>query len=145
MCWSINIQETEGQHEVKEPKTKNLDISEPLKTRQVNIKSKAELEFAKIGYYWDEDIVDKVVELLRKYQDLFPKKFSDLKGIVGDLGVMKITLKPNVKPVKKRPYQLNPKYKENVRQEIDKMLDVGIIEPVKESNWVSPMVFQEKK
>lgn len=36
-----------------------------------------------IGDYWDEEIVDKVTNFLRKYQDLFPNKFSDLKGIVG--------------------------------------------------------------
>jgi len=53
--------------------------------------------------------MEKITNLLWEYQDLFPTKFFDLKGIVGDLGVMKITLKPNVKPVKKRPYQLNPK------------------------------------
>ena len=53
---------------------------------------------------------------------------------------MKITLNPNTKPVKKRPYHLNPKYKEKVCLELDKMLEVGIIEPVEESDWVSPMV-----
>jgi len=51
-----------------------------------------------------------------------------MKGIVGDLGVMKITLKLNVKPEKQRPYHLNPKYKEKVHKELDKMLEVGIIE-----------------
>ena len=29
--------------------------------------------------------------------------------------------------------------------ELDKMLAAGIIEPVEESEWVSPMVVQEKK
>ena len=29
--------------------------------------------------------------------------------------------------------------------ELDKMLTTGIIEPVEESEWVSPMVVQEKK
>jgi len=29
--------------------------------------------------------------------------------------------------------------------EFDKTLEVGIIEPMEESNWVSPMVFQEKR
>jgi len=43
--------------------------------------------------------VDKVAELLREYQDLFPTKFIDLKGIIGDLGMMKITFKPDAKPV----------------------------------------------
>ena len=68
-----------------------------------------------------------------------------MKGILGDIGVIKIPLKPNAKPVKQRPYRLNPKYKEKVRMELDKMLTVGIIEPVEESEWVSPMVVQEKK
>ena len=76
---------------------------------------------------------------------LFLTKFTDLKGIIGDLGVMKITLKPDMKPVKKRPYHLNLKYKEKVYVELDKMLVAGIIEPVEESDWVSPMVVQEKK
>eukprot|EP00253_Pinus_taeda_P027541 PITA_27541 len=58
---------------------------------------------------------------------------------------MKITLKLNVKSVKQRPYCLNPKYKEKIRIELDKMLAAGIIESVEESDWVSPMVVQEKK
>ena len=37
------------------------------------------------------------------------------------------------------------RYKENVKAELDKMLDVGIIELVKESKWIIPMVFQDKK
>jgi len=58
---------------------------------------------------------------------------------------MKITLKPDAKPIKQRPYRLNPKYKENVHLELDKMLEVGIIELVEQSDWVSLMVVQEKK
>jgi len=47
---------------------------------------------------------------------------------------MQITLKPDVKPIKQRPYRFNPKYKEKVRQELDKIMDVGMIEPVEESD-----------
>jgi len=72
-------------------------------------------------------------------------KFSDLKGIIGYLGVMKITLKLNVKPVKQRPYCLNLKYKERVCVESDKMLTASIIEPVEEFDWAIPIVVQEKK
>jgi len=70
------------------------------------------MKFVNIRYYRDEDIIDKVIEVLREYQDLFPTKFYDVKGIVGDLGVMKIMLKPDAKPVNQHPYRLNPKYKE---------------------------------
>lgn len=59
--------------------------------------------------------------------------------------MMWITLKPNTNPVKKRPYRLNPKYKEKACVELDKMLVAGIIELVEESDWVSSMVVHEKK
>ena len=46
---------------------------------------------------------------------------------------MKIPLKPDAKPSKKQPYMMNPRYKEKVKAELYRMLDVGIIEPMEES------------
>ena len=40
---------------------------------------------------------------------------------------------------------MNPIYKEKVKIELDRMLDAGIIEPVEESEWISPIVIQDKK
>jgi len=51
-----------------------------LKTKQINISTEAKVKNIKIGDYWDDAIVDKVVELLCEDQDLFPTKFLDLKG-----------------------------------------------------------------
>jgi hypothetical protein len=68
-----------------------------------------------------------------------------MKGIKGPMGEMRIPLKPDAKPVKERPYRLNPKYKEKVKIELDRMLEAGIIEPVEELEWISPMVVQDKK
>lgn len=76
----INIHEFEGECEVEEAKAEIPDISNRLKNKQVNIGSEAQPKFAKVSDYWDEDVVDKVIELLCKYQDLFPTKFFDLKG-----------------------------------------------------------------
>jgi hypothetical protein len=39
-----------------------------------------------------------------------------MKGIAGELGEMKIPLKLDTKPVRYRPYILNPKYKEKVKE-----------------------------
>ena len=77
---------------------------------------------------------------MHEYMDLFPTIFTNMKGIAGELGEMKIPLKLDAKRVRHRPYILNPMYKETVRLEIDKMLEAGIIEPVEESEWISPMV-----
>jgi len=106
----------------------------------VNIGIQAEMKFTKIADYSDNATVDKVSELPHEYQDMFPTKFLDLKGIIGDLGVMKITLKLDVKAVKQRPYRLNLKYKEKVHLNLDKMLMEIIIELMEEYDWVSPMV-----
>jgi hypothetical protein len=62
-----------------------------------------------------------------------------------ELGEMKIPLKPEARSVRQRPYRLNPIYKKKVKAEIDRMLEVGIIELIEESEWMSPMVVQEKK
>jgi hypothetical protein len=44
-----------------------------------------------------------------------------------------------------RPYDLNPKVKEKVKREIDKMLEAGITFVVEEAKWVRPIVIQRKK
>ena len=95
---------------------------------------------ASIGDYWDDETVGHITNLFQENQDLFLTNFTEMKGILGDLGVMKIPLREGAKPVKQCPYRLNSRYKEKVKQELDKMLAVGIIEPVEESEWVSPMV-----
>jgi hypothetical protein len=68
-----------------------------------------------------------------------------MKGIKGPMGEMKIPLRPDARPIKKRPYRLNPKYKQKVIIELDIILEALIIEPVEEYEWISPMVVQDKK
>ena len=87
----------------------------------------------------------KIMDLLHEFRDFLPSKFSEMKGILGNLGEMKIPLKSDMKMVMQRPYRLNPQYKERVKAELDRMLDAGIIEPVEELEWISPMVVQDKK
>lgn len=142
---NVNIRESEGSREVQGPAIEIPDIIEKVKHKKGNIGIEANSKMVSIGYYWDDETVGHIADLLQEYQDLFPTKFTEMKGILGDLGVMKVPLKKGVKPVKQRPYRLNPRYKEKVRQELDTMIAAGIIEPVEESEWVSPMVVQDKK
>jgi len=50
-----------------------------------------------------------------------------MKGIVRELGEMNIFLKLDAKPLKKKPYRMNLKYKKKVKVEINIMLEDGII------------------
>jgi len=102
-------------------------------------------KMSSIGYYWDEKIVEIIAELLCEYNKLVPTMFIEMKGIEGDLGKMKIPLKAEARPIRQQPYRLNPIYKQEVKDKIDRMLEARIIEPIEESEWIIQMVVQEKK
>lgn len=85
---------------------------------------------ASVRDYWDQHNMMEIKALLREYEDLFPTSFLELKGIKGHLGELKIELKPDSQQVKHQPYRLNPKVKEKVKKDIDRMLVVGLIFPV---------------
>jgi hypothetical protein len=73
--------------------------TQPIKMKKVNIGTTENPKFAQIGDYWNDETIEKVADLLWEYQDLFPTTFSEMKGIAGDLGEMKIPLKPRAKPI----------------------------------------------
>ena len=49
-----------------------------------------------------------ITELLHEYQDLFPTKFTDMKGIKGPMGEMRIPLKPDAKTSQTETLQIEP-------------------------------------
>ncbi len=63
-------------------------MTKSIKTRKVRIRVEEEETISEIIYFFHES------------HDLFPSKFLELKGIVGDLGFMRISLNPSVKPAK---------------------------------------------
>lgn len=105
----------------------------PLNIKKVNIGTADNPKMASIGDYWDHQIVERITELLCEYSDLFTTTFSEMKGPARELGEMKIPLKLEERPIRQRPYILNPIYKENVKIEIENMLEAGVIEHVEES------------
>ena len=54
-------------------------------------------------------------------------------------------MEPDAKPVVDHQCRLNPKMKEVVRTEILKLLEAGIIYPIADSRWVSPVHCVPKK
>jgi len=53
-----------------------------------------------VGDYWDDATISKITELLHEYQDLFPTKFTYMKGIKGPMGEIKIPLRPDERLIK---------------------------------------------
>jgi hypothetical protein len=88
------------------------------KSRKSTLGHERNPKMASIGDYWDEKTLERITELLHEYNDLFPTTFTEMKGIAGELGEMKIPLKPEARPVRQRPYRLNPVYKKKVKEKL---------------------------
>ena len=58
---------------------------------------------------------------------------------------MKISINLNSKPIKKRPHNLEHKYKDIFKKEINNVLIAGIIYFVDQVKWERPKVVKPKK
>ena len=70
---------------------------------------------------------------------------DDLKGISPSICQHTINLEPDAKPVVNHQWRLNLKMKDVVRIEVLKLLAAGIIYPIADSKWVSPVHCVPKK
>ena len=86
-----------------------------------------------------------MVGLLKEFKDVFAWSYEDMKGLAPKLYQHQIHLNMDAKPVAQRRYQMNPNYVLKVNEEIDKLLTVGFIRPVKHVTWLSPIVVVPKK
>jgi hypothetical protein len=57
----------------------------------------------------------------------------------------KIELLPNAKPDRTKQGRWNPRYNAMVKEELDKLLEVGFIRPMEITKWVSLVVLTLKK
>ncbi|CAN6713658.1 unnamed protein product [Malus baccata var. baccata] len=81
---------------------------------------------------------DKLLRMLRSYQDAIGWTIADIKGISPTICMHKILMEDGVKPAIDAQRRLNPIMKEVVRNEVMKLLDAGMIYPISDSKWISP-------
>ncbi|GJZ80994.1 hypothetical protein Tco_0645988 [Tanacetum coccineum] len=84
-----------------------------------------------------DDEKKRLYSILKKYKEAFAWQTSDILGINPCFCKHKINFEDDAKPVIQRQCQLNLNIKEVVKKEIIKLLDAGIIYPIKDSPWVS--------
>nr|GEV87600.1 reverse transcriptase domain-containing protein [Tanacetum cinerariifolium] len=87
----------------------------------------------------------KLVSVLKKHKEAFAWKIIDIPGIYLSFYKHKIQLLDDKKPVVQNQRRLNPNMQEVVKKEIVKLLDTGIIYPIADSLWVSPIHCVSKK
>ena len=87
----------------------------------------------------------EIVNLLRQYKDVFAWSYEDMRELDPQLYQHQIHLSKDTKPVAQRRYRMNLNYAAKVKEEIDKLLQVGFIQPVKKATWLSLIVVVPKK
>ncbi|XP_042388061.1 uncharacterized protein LOC121980164 [Zingiber officinale] len=88
---------------------------------------------------------EKLLHVLRMHIKAIGYTIEDIKGISPSLCMHRILLEKDFKPSVERQRRLNPNMKEVVKKEVLKLLDAGIIYPISDSEWVSPVHVVPKK
>ncbi|KAG9458256.1 hypothetical protein H6P81_002764 [Aristolochia fimbriata] len=87
----------------------------------------------------------KLIEVLSKHLKAIGWSLSDIEGINPKICTHRILMEDNYKPSIQPQKRLNPTLQEVVKKEVIKLLDAGIIYPILDSEWVSPVQVAPKK
>ena len=88
---------------------------------------------------------EKLLRVLRDHKHALGWSLAYLKGIRPSMCMHCILLEDGHKPSVEAQRRLNPTMKEVVRKEVLKWLDTGVIYPISDSAWVSPVQVVSKK
>ncbi|CAN6570916.1 unnamed protein product [Malus baccata var. baccata] len=88
---------------------------------------------------------DKLMRVLKESKSAIGWSIADIKGISPTMCMHRILLEDGSKSTREPQRRLNPHMKEVVRNEVLKLLDVGIIYPISDSKWVSAIQVVPKK
>ena len=83
--------------------------------------------------------------MLKNHKEALGWTLADIKGISPAMCMHKIFLEKDAKPTREAQRRLNPSMMEVVKKEILKWLDAGVIYPISDSHWVSPIHVVPKK
>ena len=82
---------------------------------------------------------DRLVQILKSRKAAIGWHISDLKGTSPSYYMHKINMEVEYKPMRQPQRRLNPIMKEEVRKEVLKLLEAGLIYPISDNSWVSPV------
>ncbi|RDX74418.1 hypothetical protein CR513_45843, partial [Mucuna pruriens] len=88
---------------------------------------------------------DKLLQVLRQHKREIGWKLFNLPGINPSICMHRILLEEAAKPTRQQQRRMNPTILDVVKKEVTKLLAVGIIYPISDSQWVSPVQVVPKK
>ncbi|GJY01034.1 hypothetical protein Tco_0359186 [Tanacetum coccineum] len=88
---------------------------------------------------------DALLKVLKPHKWVIAWKIIDIKGIDPRFCIHKILMEDDYKPTVQSQRRVNPKIHEVIKKEVLKLLDAGMIHPISDSPWVSPVHCVPKK
>ncbi|GJZ03116.1 reverse transcriptase domain-containing protein [Tanacetum coccineum] len=92
-----------------------------------------------------DDEKDALLKVLKSHKRAIAWKITDIKGIDPRFCTHKILMEDDYKPTVQSQRRVNPKIHEVIKKEVLKLLDAGMIYPISDSPWVSPVHCVPKK
>ncbi|RDX86385.1 hypothetical protein CR513_32281, partial [Mucuna pruriens] len=85
---------------------------------------------------------DKLLKVLRQHKKVIGWILSNLPGINPSIYMHRILMEEAAKPIRQQQRRMNPTILDVVKKEVTKLLTVGIIYPISDSQWVSLIQIQ---
>nr|GEV34278.1 reverse transcriptase domain-containing protein [Tanacetum cinerariifolium] len=91
------------------------------------------------------DEKEALINVLKSHKRAIAWKIFDIKGIDLRFCTYKILMEDDYKPAVQSQRRVNPKIHDIIKKEVIKLLDTGMIYPISDSLWVSPINYVSKK
>ncbi|GJR11596.1 reverse transcriptase domain-containing protein [Tanacetum coccineum] len=92
-----------------------------------------------------QDEKTSLINVLKNQKQAIAWKLSDIRGIDLEFCSHKILLEDDYEPSVQHQRRVNPKIHDVIKKEVEKLLDAGLIYPISDSPWVSPVHCVPKK
>ena len=99
----------------------------------------------KLNANLNPQLTTDATSLFQEYRDVFAFSYEDLRGIPEHIATHRIELDTAISPCHQARYRMNPNYAKAVKEDLEKLLKAGFIEPVDQATWLSPIVIVPKK
>nr|GEW70065.1 hypothetical protein [Tanacetum cinerariifolium] len=137
---------------VVEPKNQSFD-DEPPEVELKELPPHIEYAFLGDNEKWpviiakDLNVNEKtaLINVLKSRKKAIAWKLTDIRGIGPEFCSHKILLEEDFSPKVQSQRRVNPKIHDVIKKEVKKLLDAGLIYPISDSPWVSPIHCVPKK
>nr|GEY74076.1 DNA-directed DNA polymerase [Tanacetum cinerariifolium] len=138
---------------VAEESKEKSSIEEPLELELKKLPSHLEYAFLEdsnklpviIAKNLKVDERKALINVLKSHKRAIAWKISEIKGIDPRFCIHKILIEDDYKPAVQSQRRVNPKIHNVIKKEIIKLLDAGMIYPISDSLWVSPIHYVPKR